>query len=94
MKKIFNIVIVLFFLFYAYQFVFTYFSKGHTITYDIVDGNYTVNVKEIFRNDTDVDKPNYSISINAYGDVFFYLVYAIHMQILSETQHDLKKRNH
>ena len=49
MKKIFNIVIVLFFLFYAYQFVFTYFSKGHTITYDIVDGNYTVNVKEIFR---------------------------------------------
>ena len=75
MKKIFNILIVLFFLFYAYQFVFTYFSKGHTITYDIVDGNYTVNVKEIFRNDIDVDKANYSISINAYGDEFDYLVY-------------------
>ena len=75
MKKIFNIVIVLFFLFYAYQFLFMFFSMGHTITYDIVDGNYTVNVKEIFRNDTDVDKPNYSISINAYGDVFDYLVY-------------------
>lgn len=76
MKKIFEILVVLFFLFYIYEFLFTFFGNGHLIEYEVMDGNYTFDVTEEFKNhNSKTNKGNYYISINGYGDTFNYLIY-------------------
>ncbi|MEG0021316.1 MAG: hypothetical protein RR659_01195 [Bacilli bacterium] len=75
MKKLFEILLFLFVLLYIYQFAFTFFSKGHTINYDIIDDQYIIEVEEKFKNKTKEDIENYSLQFNVYGEKFYFLIY-------------------
>ena len=75
MKKIFSTLFVLYIFYFLAQIGFNYLSNGHTVSYDIIDDNYLIEVNEIFRSKLENDDNNYSLNFNIYGDEFHYIVY-------------------
>ena len=75
LKKIFSTLFVLYIFYFLAQIGFNYLSNGHTVSYDIIDDNYLIEVNEIFRSKLENDDNNYSLNFNIYGDEFHYIVY-------------------
>jgi hypothetical protein len=63
MKKLFGMVVLLFFIYFLYHVTFVYFQGGHDINYELNDGDNKVEINEILRSSNKNDPDNYSISL-------------------------------
>ncbi len=63
MKKLFGMVVLLFFIYFLYHVTFVYFQGGHDINYELTDGDNKVEINEILRSSNKHDPDNYSISL-------------------------------
>ena len=63
MKKLFGMVVLLFFIYFLYHVTFVYFQGGHNINYELTDGDNKVEINEILRSSNKYDSDNYSISL-------------------------------
>lgn len=63
MKKLFGMVVLLFFIYFLYHVTFVYFQGGHDINYELNDGDNKVEINEILRSSNKHDPDNYSISL-------------------------------
>ena len=63
MRKLFGMVVLLFFIYFLYQVTFVYFQGGHNINYELTDGDNTIKVNEILRSSNKYDSDNYSVSL-------------------------------
>ncbi len=63
MKKLFGMVVLLFFIYFLYQITFVYFQGGHNINYELTDGDNVIDVNEILRSGNKDDSDNYSVAL-------------------------------
>jgi hypothetical protein len=63
MKKLFGMVVLLFFIYFLYQVTFVYFQGGHNINYELTDGDTKIQVNEILRSSNKYDSDNYSLAL-------------------------------
>lgn len=63
MKKLFGMVVLLFFIYFLYHVAFVYFQGGHNINYELTDGDNKIKINEILRSSNKHDPDNYSLSL-------------------------------
>lgn len=70
MKKIFMMLVILFVIYLGIQVGYSFFGKGHNITYSVTTEEKTFTVKEEYKNDK--DNRSYFFEINYNDNVFYY----------------------
>lgn len=63
MKKLFGMVVLLFFIYFLYHVTFVYFQGGHNINYELTDGDNKIEINEILRSSNKYDSDNYSLAL-------------------------------
>jgi len=75
MKKIFMMLLILFIMYIGIQLGFRFFGSGHEHEYTVNNGDYSINIKEIFTNNTAGESDSYYFEINIDNTVFSYQTY-------------------
>lgn len=75
MRRLFGLVVFLFVLYFSLQILLVYIGNGHTINYQLKDGNYSFSVHEEFRSNNKKDDNNYFINIKVNDTQFDILTY-------------------
>lgn len=76
MKKVLELLIFLFILYFLFQIVFRYFDDGHIYEYEIKN-EQEFKIKEIFTQNNKEEIDNYYIEIEVEGDVFNFQIYNV-----------------
>lgn len=75
MKKILPMLLFLFLLYFAIQFLFISKSNGFTNTYEITNGDHTYSVKEVYTANTTNEHDNYYLEITNDNYTYYYQTY-------------------
>lgn len=70
MKKLFLGLVLLFGLYFTFEWAFVYFNKGHELTYEIIKDNHKFVVNEILTSNQGDDRDNYYLKVS-YDDIIF-----------------------
>ena len=76
MKKVLELLIFLFILYFLFQIVFRYFDDGHIYEYEIKN-EQEFKIKEIFTQNNKEEIDNYYIEIEVEGNVFNFQIYNV-----------------
>ena len=71
MRKVLRTLIILFLLYYIYEFIFVYFQGGHNINYVVFDGEKEFKINEVAVSGLKNDKDNYYLKIDVDDNISF-----------------------
>lgn len=75
MKRLIQLVTFLFILYFAAQVLLVFIGNGHTINYQIIDGDNNFSVHEEYRSNNKIDSNNYFLNITINNTEFNILTY-------------------
>ena len=75
MGKIIRTLLILFLLYYIYEFAFVYFDSGHTVKYNVKSGDYIFDITENAYTNLDDDYDNYTFNIKVNNSEFKYTLF-------------------
>ena len=75
MKKVFQLIVLLFIFYYLIQFIFNFFDKGYEINYTKNVGDKEINIKEVYSSNKKNERDNYYLELTVDNKIFNFKLY-------------------